>query len=479
MCACGEDRALDRINKSGAITMITRNNPQCYYSYRNQDMGFEYDLAKAFAEYLGVELKVVACKSCSQVLPSLHKKRGHFVAASLTRTPSRFRLGDFSEEYLAVTQQVLTHKNNRVVNTVEDLEGKTIHVPGETSYAERLKKLRRRRLDLTIQVHHGVSPEKLIEDVAKGRIQITVADSNVALLNRRYYPDLRIAFPIGKPLSLCWAVNKGEYALLRKINDFFHKAKEDGTFDEIYKRYYAYPDKFDHLDVKRFQQRIKTRFPKYEHIIKETCEKYGFDWRLVAALIYQESQFDPQAVSVTGVRGLMQLTLPTAEEMGVKNRLDPHQSIVGGVRYLRRIYNMYENTPEPDRTLIALAAYNVGNGHIQDARIIASESQLNPDKWSVLEKTLPLLRHSKHYKTSKFGYCRGTEPVFHVQRIMTYFEILKRDAIEFEFECAMKQRKGKGKGSAVFAPVVQAKRTGNSPSSRARKTASLRNPTPL
>ncbi len=431
LCACGENRALDRIKKSGTITVITRNNAHCYYIYRNQGMGFEYDLAKAFADFLGLELKVKVCKSWNKLLPSLDEEEGDFVASSVTITPSRLEVADFSSEYLSVQQMVITHKDNLQVNSIDDLEGKTIRVRGQTSYEERLKKLKGNRLDITIQVEHDVSTEEIIEDVAKGRTEITVADSNVALLNRRYYPDIRIAFPIGEPQSLGWAVKKGEGALLDKINTFFDRIKQDGTLNDIYKRYYAYVEKFDHLDIKKFRQRIKARFPKYQHTIKKASEGYGFDWRLIAALIYQESQFNPRARSFTGVKGLMQLTLPTAQEMGIENRLDPQQSIMGGVRYLRKLYDLYDTAQGQDRLFIALAAYNVGSGHVLDARRLASNMKLDPNKWSSLEGALPLLSNARYYKKSRFGYCRGSEPVFHVQSIQTYYDILKRDAIEY------------------------------------------------
>ncbi len=431
MCACRENRALDRIKKTGTITVITRNNAHCYYTYRDQEMGFEFELAKAFADYLGVGLKVKVCKSWGELLLSLDKARSDFVAASMTIIPSRLQLADFSNEYLSVQQVVITHKNNFQINSMEDLQGKTIRVRGETSYEERLKKLKEKRFDISIQADHNVSTEEIIEDVAKGRTDITVADSNVALLNRRYYPDIRIALPIGEPQSLGWAVKKGEKALLDKINTFFDKIKQDGTFDDIYKQYYAYVEKFDHLDVKKFQQRIKARLPKYKQIIRKASERYGFDWRLVAALIYQESQFNPRARSFTGVKGLMQLTLPTAQEMGIENRLDPEQSIMGGIRYLHKLYGLYDQAQGLDRLLIALAAYNVGKGHVLDARRLASKMKLDPNKWSSMEKTLPLLSNRRYYKKTRYGYCRGSEPVFHVQSILTYYDILKREAIEY------------------------------------------------
>lgn len=428
---CGRNKALERIQKSGAITVITRNNAHCYYTYRGQHMGFEYDLAEAFAGFLGVQLKVKVSESWNQLLPSLGEGAGEVAAASITTTPSRSKLVDFSIGYLPVQQMVITHKQNTGINSIDDLEGKTVHVRRGTSYEERLRTLKQKGLNIMIKPLDNVPTEDLIQDVAEGEIEITIADSNVALLNRRYFPDIRIAFPIEKPQSLAWAVKKGERALLDKINKFFETIKKDGTFNDIYNRYYAYVETFDHLDIKKFQERIETRLPRYEKTIKKAAELYGFDWRLIAALIYQESQFNPWARSFSGVKGLMQLTVPTAQEMGIENRLNPQQSITGGVKYLKKLHNLYDKSPEPDRTLIALAAYNVGKGHILDARRLASKMNLDPNKWSSLEKTLPLLKNRRYYKKSRFGYCRGSEPVFHVRNILTYYDILKREAIQY------------------------------------------------
>ena len=393
--ACGKNKALEHIEKSGTITVITRNNAHCYYRYGDQDLGFEYDLVKAFADFLGVELILKVAESWNGWGPLLNNGGGDLVAASMTITPSRSERVDFSKGYLPVQQMVITHKKNRDIRDVDDLGGKTIYVRGGTSYEERLRELKRGGLNIQIKVKDDMPTEELIQAVAEGEIEVTIADSNVALLNRRYYPDIRIAFPIQKLQALGWAVKKGETALLDRINEFFGMIEKDGTFKATYNRYYADVERFDRHDIKKFQQRIDSRLPRYEKTIKKAAELYGFDWRLIAALIYQESQFRPWARSFSGVRGLMQLTLPTAQDMGVKNRLDPNQSIMGGVRYLRRLYRLSDEAPEPDRLLMALAAYNVGKGHVQDARRLASEMQLDPNRWSSLDKTLPLLREPK------------------------------------------------------------------------------------
>jgi len=418
---------LTTIQRTGKITVITRNNGHCYYTYRGEAMGFEYDLAEAFAKYLGVELHVTTAP-WGDLMEAVDKGKGDFIAASLTITPSRKKMVDFSKSYLSIQQRVIVRKDNHTIKDLADLDGKIIHIRRATSYEERLSELQEEGLGLTIKLHDDVPTEELIRQVAEKEIEVIIADSNVALLNRRYYPDIKIGIPIEKPQSLGWAVKKGEKALLAAINDFFATTKADGTFKDIYRSYYSNVEIFDRFDLKKFHQRITTRLPKYEVMIKRAAKQYGFDWRLIAALVYQESHFRPRARSHRGVRGLMQLTLRTAQEMGVTNRLDPEQSIMGGVRYLSKLYRRYDKAQGFDRMLITLASYNVGPRHIESARRIAQEKRLDPHKWRSLEQTLPLLCYEKYIRMGKYGYCRGTEPVRYVNRILTYFDILRRQA---------------------------------------------------
>ncbi|MBW1709225.1 MAG: membrane-bound lytic murein transglycosylase MltF [Deltaproteobacteria bacterium] len=424
----GRKDALWRIRSAGEIVVLTRNNAHCYYTYRGNPMGFEYDLAKAFSEYLRVNLKVMT-PSWKRLTYAFKMGSGDFVAASLTITESRKKLMAFSDEYLAIQQQVIIHARNNRIKSIESLEGKTVHVRRGTSYEERLKELKEEGLGLEVKLYEDMPTEELIRMVAEKEIEVTVADSNIALLNRHYYPDIKAAFPIAKPQSLGWAVRKGEKKLLKEINLFFQKIKEDGTLNKIYERYYEHKATFDYVDLKRFHHRLKTRLPRYKNIIKSAAEKNDFDWRLITAMVYQESHFHPRATSFTGVKGLMQLTQKTAREMGITNRLDPKQSIDGGVKYLKKLYKRYNEAEPPDRLLIALASYNVGHGHIQDAQEIAKQKNIDPNDWKVLEQILPLLRYPKYYKKSKYGYCRGTEPVRYVNKILMYYDILKMEAV--------------------------------------------------
>ncbi|UCG14394.1 MAG: membrane-bound lytic murein transglycosylase MltF [Deltaproteobacteria bacterium] len=424
-CSGAKERSLSQIIESGKITVITDNNAHCYYIYKEQAVGFEYDLAKAFAASLGVELEVIT-PGWDDMFKELDRGKGDFIASSLTVTADREKIVDFSDEYLPVQQHVIIHRGNREISKLEDLDGQTVHVRKNTSYQERLLELIEEGLEVRLVLHKNVPTEELIRQVAEKEIEITVADTNVALLNRRYYPSVRIAFPIEEKQSLGWAVRKGNGELLREINRFFAAIEEDGKFGRIYERYYVGAEIFDYVDIRKLHRTIETELPKYERIIKREARKYGFNWHLIAATIYQESHFNPRAKSYTGVRGLMQITLPTAKEMGIEDRLDPEQSIRAGVRYLHKLYERFDDIEGFDRMLFTLAAYNVGYGHMRDAQKIARQNGLKPHKWSSLKKSLPLLRYRKYYSKTKYGYARGTEPVRYVDRILNYYDVVRR-----------------------------------------------------
>ena len=244
--SCARKNTLKKIKKTGVITVLTQNTAHCYYIYRDTPMGFEYDLTKAFSDYLGVELKILTT-TWEGLIEALKLGKGDLIAASMTITPSRAKLVDFSDEYLGIQQKVILHKENHQIKNMEDLKGKTIHVRRGTSYEERLTALKDEGLGLEIALSEDTPTEELIEMVAEKEIEITIADSNIALLNRRYYPDIKISFPIEDSESLGWAVRKGDKALLDKINEFFKKIKEDGTFSRVFGKYYANVEIFDYV----------------------------------------------------------------------------------------------------------------------------------------------------------------------------------------------------------------------------------------
>jgi len=394
-------------------------------------MGFEYDLAKAFADFLGVRLNVKVIEKWEEMIPAIENGSGDFIAASMAITPERLQQALFSNGYYEIYQHIISNRSGPAIRTVDDLVGKTIHVRRGTTYEKELEALRHKGIDLNIQLHDNMPTQELIRRVANNETEITVADTNIALLNRRYYPKIVVSNPISGKGYLGWAVNPNATHLRKQINLFFKTIKDNGQFDSIYKRYYSDIERFDYIDLKAFHKRIKTRLPKYRHIIQTAAEKNEFDWRLIAAQIYQESHYNYKAKSSKRAYGLMQLTPPMADSYGVKNILDPEQNVEAGTRHLKDLYDYFDKATPGDRLYLALAAYNIGLGHIWDARDLARERNLDPNKWSSLEKTLPLLRYQAYNKTLRFGYARGTEPVKYIRQIMIYYDILKHQGIEY------------------------------------------------
>jgi membrane-bound lytic murein transglycosylase F len=418
--------SLERIAERGSIIVITQNSGSTYYLYREQPAGFEYDLAAEFARYLNVDLEVVT-PGWLEMFDMLDHGEGDFIAAGVTVVPSRERRVDFSDPYLTVQQEVIVHHDNYDIKNVDDLNGRSVYVRAGTSYQERLAVLLGDGVDMELILVPDVPTDELIRRVADSEIQITVADSNIALLNRRYHPDIRIAFTLSEPQSLAWAVRKGNGELLEAMNGFFTRIRTDGTLNEIYSRYHEDANNLNRFDLKAFHRKVETDLPRYRKMISEAADKHGFDWRLIAAMVYQESHFNPRARSYTGVRGLMQVTQRTAAEMGIVNRMDPEQSIDAGVGYLASLYERFGDIEnEKDRLLFSLASYNIGYGHVRDAQKIVREHGRDPDSWSAVVEALPFLQMPEFYHETRFGYARGTEPVRYVENIMAYYDILKK-----------------------------------------------------
>ncbi len=423
--------ALERILKAGKITVITRNNAHCYYLYRGQPMGFEYDLAQAFADTLGVQLAIRIADQWDAMIPELLAGKGDLIAASMTITPSRRKQVAFSNGYLTIRQHVIAQRGEWRINSAADLAGRTVDVRRETSYQEQLEGIAAAGVPVVIRLHEDMPTEELIRMVADGEIDLTVADSHIAKLNRRYYPKAVPVLEISEKQSLGWAVSADATDLLTRLNTFFSTIKGNGRFEEIYSRHFSNLEWYDYVDLNTFHRRLRTRLPKYETLIKDASARHGFDWRLIAAQIYQESHFDPYAESHAAAHGLMQLTVNTAQSLGVKDIYDPRQNIAAGVRHLKNLYDHFDKAWGTDRMNIALAAYNVGIGHIEDARNLARRQGLNPNRWASLAKTLPMLRFRKYYRDTKYGYARGTQPIAYIHQIMIFYDILKRRDIEY------------------------------------------------
>jgi membrane-bound lytic murein transglycosylase F len=309
-----------------------------------------------------------------------------------------------------------------------DLIGKSIAVPIGTSYAERLTKESNRLPELRWREVKQSGSDELLEQVAYGLIDYTVADSHMVSLLQNYYPNIESGFTLGSPEDIAWAFSKnGRPELVAKANAFFAKIKKDGTLRNLIDRYYGNAERLNAMDVTTFLKRLRTILPQYKSTFIQAQEMTGIDWRLIAAVSYRESHWDRLNTSPTGVRGMTMLTEDTADMLGVTDRLDAKQSILGGARYMVQLIDTIPaRIPEPDRTWMALAAYNIGYAHLEDARVLAQRMKLNPDSWADVKKMLPLLNKYDYYSTLKYGYASGGAPVVFVESIRTYHKILER-----------------------------------------------------
>ena len=417
---------LDRIHRRGELIVVTRNSPTTYYTGPEGPTGFEYDLAKAFAEQLGVQLKIVVPNSFSNIIPMIEHRDADIAAAGLTITEKRQQVVSFSQPYQEVFQQIVYHRQSTPPRKVEDLIGKEIAIVANSSHAERLRYLKQEYPELTWTEYDDVESEELLYRVWRKELDFTVADSNELEVARRTYPDLEAGFNITQAQRLAWAMHKGsDDSLLKAVEDFFTHIRNNGILTQLQERHYGHVGRFNYVGTRIFMSHIAKRLPTYQLWFQQAAQQHDLDWRLLAAMGYQESQWDPLAVSPTGVRGLMMLTQATAGQLDIQNRLDPRQSIFGGAFYLSDLKSrLPKDIEDPDRIWMALAAYNVGIGHVMDARIITRKTKGDPNKWVDLKDSLPLLSHSKWYQQLKYGYARGREPVQYVQNIRRYYDIL-------------------------------------------------------
>ena len=434
LCAflsCDSDsgsRSLRDIKNSGKLVVITRNAPTTYYEDRDGSMaGFEYEMVLSFARWLGVEPEFRVIHSISGILEAQAAGEGDLAAAGLTYTAGRSDRFLVGPVYQTVTELVIGRRGGARPKSVDSLSDVELRVVAGSSYEERLTVLKGEFPGLSWLSDDSLGTEQLLEMVWDRRLDCTITDDNIFDINRRYYPELVATMAINDPEQLVWFLHRSSGHLRKEVHKWFEEFTASGDLSQLIEKYYGFVELYDYVDTRKFRSRIKTKLPTYQAMFEKAAAENGLPWTLLAAQSYQESHWNPRAQSPTGVKGIMMLTLPAAEDLGVTNRLDPVQSIDGGALYLRQLMDRLPGSIEqPDRTWTALAAYNVGMGHLYDARKLARRLDKNPDLWQDLQEVLPLLAQKQYYKTLDHGYARGSEPVQFVTRIRNYEDILKR-----------------------------------------------------
>lgn len=417
---------LEQVKSQGELVIVTRNGPTTYYEGPFGPTGPEYDLASLFAEHLGVKLHIKTATNFGDILPMVAQREAHLAAAGLTVTAERKRRVRFGPSYQTITQQVVYRSGDERPKSLHDITDASMEVIAGSSHAARLSKVSIQYPELNWLENSEIGSDELLSKVWNRETRYAIADSHDVQMNQRFYPELRVAFDLTGPQQLAWAFPLGsDHSLYLEAQRFFDIIRKNGQFDQVMERHYGHIQEFDYVGTRKFMRHIDRRLPHYIDYFREASEKNSIDWRLLAAVGYQESHWNPRAVSPTGVRGIMMLTRATAADMGYTNRVKPRNSILGGGRYLAQLKRrLPKRIPDPDRTWFALAAYNIGLGHLHDARIITQKRGGNPDKWMDVKENLPLLMQKRWYKKTRHGYARGNEALRYVENIRSYYDIL-------------------------------------------------------
>ena len=424
----GNDRPsqLEKVLQRGSLTMLTRNGASSYYLGADGPTGPEYALVREFTDFLGVDLDIEVAVAFNQLAGLLERRQGDLIAANLARTPEREKKFNFGPDYMETATVVVYRRGQKRPRSLRDLAGLKIMVIAGSSYEETLGAAGRDIPELEWEPRSDVGMEDLLLAVSDGAIDITLADSINFGLNGHYYPRVAAAFTLPGALPLAWAFPRGpDDSLLRKAGIFMRQAEQDSRLESIQEAYYQPETRLDRVGMFQFLQQVRKRLPPLLPLFQDAAAAHGMDWRLLAAIGYQESHWNPEASSYTGVRGVMMLTRRTANQLGLTDRLDPVQSIEGGARYFLRLHRRIPaRIPESDRTWMALAAYNMGMGHLEDTRVLTQKQGGNPDSWDDVKQRLELLSKEQWYLQTRHGYARGYEARQYVENIRSYYETL-------------------------------------------------------
>lgn len=414
---------LAKIKQRGSLIVLTTNLPTTYYFDRdNQLTGPEYDLTQAFAESIEVEVEYKVYESTKAILQALRDNEGDIAAAGLTVNDYRKKEFDYGPVYQKTNEYLVCHRSKKAVKNKKPLKNLQVVVAADSSFIESLKAYP----EISWTVDENLNTSSLLEQVAAKNIECTISDSTLYNIERRYHIELQNKLTLAKGSRLAWMLNKHNDSLKQAVNNWFVTYKKNGQLAHMLDKYYGYVEIFDYVDTHKFLKRIETRFPKYKDFFFDAATKNDIKPLLLASQSYQESHWDRKAKSPTGVRGIMMLTQPTAKSLGVTNRLHAEENIYAGAKFHAKMKKIVEQVDEPDRSWLALAAYNVGRGHFRDAQSLAKKLNKNPNHWHDMKEVLPLLSEKKYYKNLRYGYARGSEPVRYVMRIRNYHELLHR-----------------------------------------------------
>ncbi|MNC01679.1 Membrane-bound lytic murein transglycosylase F precursor [compost metagenome] len=409
------------IQARGVLRVSTIQSPLTYAQYQGKEIGLDYEMAEQFARYLGVKLEVTVRPNIQELFDDIDNDKADVIAAGLVYNTQRSQHYQAGPAYYSVSQQMVYRMGSPRPKTLAGVkENQLVLSPGVTSL-NALKKLKEEKYpDLSWRIDERHSSTELLQQVVDGKIAFTIADSVAISTFQRVHPQLAVALDVTDEQPVTWfSALDGDDSLSAALLDFYNKLNSDGTFARLEEKYLGHVGDFDYVDTRTFLKAVDSVLPELQPLF----EKYAteIDWRLLAAISYQESHWDNQATSPTGVRGLMMLTKNTAQSLGVTDRLDPEQSIAGGSQYLKDMMaKVPDSVPEEERIWFALTAYNMGYAHMLDARQLTAKQKGNPDSWADVKTRLPLLSQKQYYSKTTYGYARGHEAYAYVENIRKY-----------------------------------------------------------
>ena len=426
---CAEKRSqIETIRDTGMVHVVTKSGPMTYQRDAEEgERGLEYELVRLFAGWLGVDFKLSLADSREEITDLLVSGQADVAAAGLTRSLAPGDPLAFGPGFQWVTRQVVYRHGYIRPSSLAGVAPHRLHVTRNALTREELDRLQTLYPDLVLVMHEDKDDLDLLEMIEYGEILYAVAWSNEVAYSRISLPELRVAFDLSDPEPLGWAVRRsaGDDSLIRAIREFYDHIRSKRQLAGLIDQVYVFADKFDYVEARSFIDGYNDRLQELKPYFMNAGNEFGFDWRLLAAISYQESHWKNSARSPTGVRGLMMLTKQTARQVGISDRLDPVLSVYGGAKYLTILVDKIpDRIPDPDRTWFALASYNVGFGHLEDARVITQKTGGDPDSWADVKKSLPLLSEHKWYSKTRYGHARGSEPVKFVENIRKYYAML-------------------------------------------------------
>jgi len=391
-----------------------------------QDQGsveaeFRQQLISLFAKQSRLQVRLLPLPS-DKVIPALMTGRAHIAATGM-----RINLGGglrFAPSYQSVSEEVVC---TNPPPHIDGLVGRKIAVVDGSAQEDALREAQQKIPALHWESRRQQTVAELLSEVANGKLECTVANEEQLAMARNFHPQMDAAFDLGPPSKLAWALApNGDEALFDEVQKFFKLIKQDGTLRHLLDRYYGHNERLGAVDSVAFLTGTRTVLPHFRQLFEEASMLTGIEWQVLAALAYHESHWNPLATSPTNVRGMMMLTEETADRMKVSNRLDPRQSILAGARYLQLMKEQLPlRIPDEERTWLAMAAYNQGMGHLEDARVLAARNGLNPDSWADVKKVMPLLTQPEYFEQTKHGYARGGEAVVLTETVHLYYDMLK------------------------------------------------------